>query len=107
MWVCLTIDGETQARITAYEGTFGTGRKMGSFGILILDKNDTGREQLWYVTASALRPDDLKRITSHDDTIVMHLMKSLYPAILISQVSLTNTHTGTSDPGKIYEVRHV
>jgi hypothetical protein len=83
------------------------GASMGTFGILVLDKNDTGREGIWYVTASAARPDDLKRLTTHDDTIVMQLSKSLYSVTFISLISLRNTHTGTMDAGKIYEVHHV
>jgi hypothetical protein len=80
---------------------------MGTFGILVLDKNDTGREGLWYVTASATRPDDLKRLTFHDDTVVMQLSKSLYSVTFISSLSLRNTHNGAADAGKIYEVHHV
>jgi hypothetical protein len=80
---------------------------MGTFYIIVLDKNDKGREPIWYVTASRSSLAQIKRITHQDDTIVMQLSKPLYQVDLVSEISLLNDHSGLDEPGKIYKVAHV
>lgn len=80
---------------------------MGSFYILVLDKNNMGSEGRWYVTTSRATAQELKMLQTHDDTIVMELPKTLYPGTAQSVVTLLNTHSNVNEQGKIYQVDHV
>ena len=51
---------------------------MSNFYILVMDKNLTGTEGIWYITSSSDNIQQLQTITSHDDTLVMQLLKTFY-----------------------------
>ncbi len=80
---------------------------MSTFFIIVLDKNDTGREAIWYVTASAATMPPLQALTAHDDTVVMQLSKALYPGVQKAEIALLNVPLQRIEQGDIYEVTHV
>jgi hypothetical protein len=80
---------------------------MNIFYILVLDKNSKGKEGLWYVTVSGSSLQLLRAVISHDDTIVMQLLQSLYPGDARDRVTLKNTHSNVDEQGTIYEVHHI
>lgn len=48
---------------------------MDTFAILVFDKNDAGSTDPGYVTASATKPEDLLKLTGHDEKISMHYLR--------------------------------
>ena len=84
---------------------------MNSFYILVMDKNNTAGEDTWYITRQAVSCEEIKTVTSHDDTIVRQLPKESYPGVECcpenSPKELLNTHSGSMEPGKIYEIHKI
>jgi hypothetical protein len=80
---------------------------MSAFFIIVLDKNNSGREGIWYVTASAPSIEPLLAVTQHDDTIGMQLQQSIYPGAAVRECALLNVPLNRIEQGDIYEVRHV
>lgn len=80
---------------------------MAPFFIIILDKNNTGREGIWYVTASATSVEALMAVTSHDDTIGMQLQQALYPGVALRECALMNVPLNRIEQGDIFQVQHV
>lgn len=80
---------------------------MGTFFIIVLDKNDADNGTYWYVTASSATLEPLQKLKDCNDNIVMTLSKALYPGNEMCQITLLNNQSNQSEPGKIREVHHV
>jgi len=83
------------------------GPSLGTFFAIILDKNDTGDEEIWYVTKSASTIDALQAQTEHNDTITAQYSKKLRKGKKRAKISLLNTHFKVIDHGYIYELPHI
>jgi hypothetical protein len=79
---------------------------MDTFYAIVLNKNDTGKEAIWYITKSSSNLEKLRGETTHDDTIRMTLSKLMYRGKQREPISLLNTHFNVIDHGFIYELDH-
>ena len=79
---------------------------MGFFFIIVLDKNSTGPEGDWFVTASAeTLAQLLARPQTHNDKFY-RLPKSLFPGEHVQEIALWNVPLQKADQGDIYKVPH-
>lgn len=76
---------------------------MNVFYILVMDKNSDDDD--WLVTQRDSDKAKLERLSSQDDILVEpRLPKSEYSGQKLSELTLTNTHTGHMEIGHIYEI---